>query len=194
MGLGRQRDRRCLMVLPLPSWLCCHSSCPHAVDAAASAWGTRGSPFPFCPPIVEGKKEKDGSKSPEGKRHPSLVFWWLYRTAYCKEDAMKSFIEKHTKNIIGVWSGWDRIVLRGTLRLVANLAGMYFEPRACRSPAWLARMVADSSTVVSGYGCVLMPTALTERKSLLGRKDFRKRAPVHILPSARPATASPACG
>jgi hypothetical protein len=48
----------------------------------------------------------------------------LYRTTYFKEDAMKSFIEKHQKNIIGVLSGWDRIVFRGTLRLVANLAGM----------------------------------------------------------------------
>jgi hypothetical protein len=38
---------------------------------------------------------------------------------------MKSFLEKHAQNIIGVLSGWDRIVFRGTLRLVANLAGMY---------------------------------------------------------------------
>jgi hypothetical protein len=45
-------------------------------------------------------------------------------TTYGKEDAMKSFLEKHAKNIIGVLSGWDRIVFRGTLRLVANLAGM----------------------------------------------------------------------
>lgn len=37
---------------------------------------------------------------------------------------MQSFIEKHKKHIIGVLSGWDRIVFRGTLRLVANLAGM----------------------------------------------------------------------
>jgi len=37
---------------------------------------------------------------------------------------MNAFIEKHQKNIIGVLSGWDRIVFRGTLRLVANLAGM----------------------------------------------------------------------
>ena len=37
---------------------------------------------------------------------------------------MNSFIQKHQKNIIGVLSGWDRIVFRGTLRLVANLAGM----------------------------------------------------------------------
>ncbi len=38
---------------------------------------------------------------------------------------MKSFIAKHRKNIIGVLSGWDRIVFRGTFRLVANLAGMH---------------------------------------------------------------------
>ncbi len=38
---------------------------------------------------------------------------------------MKSFLDKHAQNIIGVLSGWDRIVFRGTLRLVANLAGMY---------------------------------------------------------------------
>jgi hypothetical protein len=38
---------------------------------------------------------------------------------------MNAFIEKHKKHIIGVLSGWDRIVFRGTLRLVANLAGMY---------------------------------------------------------------------
>ena len=37
---------------------------------------------------------------------------------------MNAFIEKHSKHIIGVLSGWDRIVFRGTLRLVANLAGM----------------------------------------------------------------------
>jgi len=37
---------------------------------------------------------------------------------------MNSFIEKHKKDIIGVLSGWDRIVFRGTLRLIANLAGM----------------------------------------------------------------------
>lgn len=37
---------------------------------------------------------------------------------------MSPFIAKHAKSIIGVLSGWDRIVFRGTLRLVANLAGM----------------------------------------------------------------------
>jgi hypothetical protein len=45
-------------------------------------------------------------------------------TTFFKEDAMQSFMEKHKNSIIGVLSGWDRIVFRGTLRLVANLAGM----------------------------------------------------------------------
>lgn len=37
---------------------------------------------------------------------------------------MNAFIEKHRKDIIGVLSGWDRLVFRGTIRLIANLAGM----------------------------------------------------------------------
>lgn len=37
---------------------------------------------------------------------------------------MNAFIEKHQKHIIGVLSGWDRLVFRGTLRLIAHLAGM----------------------------------------------------------------------
>ena len=37
---------------------------------------------------------------------------------------MNAFIEKHQKHIIGVLSGWDRIVFRGTIRLIAHLAGM----------------------------------------------------------------------
>lgn len=37
---------------------------------------------------------------------------------------MNAFMEKHNKNIIGVLAGWDRIVFRGTLRLIANLTGM----------------------------------------------------------------------
>jgi hypothetical protein len=45
-------------------------------------------------------------------------------TTFFREDAMNSFIQKHQKNIIGILMGWDRIVFRGTLRLIANLAGM----------------------------------------------------------------------
>ena len=37
---------------------------------------------------------------------------------------MNAFMKKHNKNIIGILTGWDRIVFRGTLRLIANLTGM----------------------------------------------------------------------
>ncbi|MBN1509176.1 MAG: hypothetical protein JW955_20190 [Sedimentisphaerales bacterium] len=37
---------------------------------------------------------------------------------------MNAFVEKHQKHIIGILSGWDRLVFRGTLRLIAHLAGM----------------------------------------------------------------------
>lgn len=38
---------------------------------------------------------------------------------------MNAFIEKHRQHIIGVLSGWDRLVFRGTIRLIAHVAGMY---------------------------------------------------------------------
>jgi hypothetical protein len=38
---------------------------------------------------------------------------------------MNAFIEKHQQHIIGVLSGWDRMVFQGTLRVIAHLAGMY---------------------------------------------------------------------
>jgi len=37
---------------------------------------------------------------------------------------MNAFMKKHNKNIIGILTGWDRIVFRGTLRFIANLTGM----------------------------------------------------------------------
>jgi len=37
---------------------------------------------------------------------------------------MNAFISKHNKDIIGILSGWDRIVFRGMIRLIANLTGM----------------------------------------------------------------------
>lgn len=37
---------------------------------------------------------------------------------------MNAFMKKHGKDIIGTLSGWDRIVFRGTSRLIANVTGM----------------------------------------------------------------------
>ena len=37
---------------------------------------------------------------------------------------MNSFIQRHADSVIGMVSGWDRLRLRGTLRMLANLTGM----------------------------------------------------------------------
>ncbi|MGD0461261.1 MAG: hypothetical protein ABSB74_02115 [Tepidisphaeraceae bacterium] len=37
---------------------------------------------------------------------------------------MNSFVQRHRGSVIGMVSGWDRLRLRGTLRMLANLTGM----------------------------------------------------------------------
>ena len=37
---------------------------------------------------------------------------------------MDAFIQNHHKHVIGVLSGWDRLLIRGTQRALANVAGM----------------------------------------------------------------------
>jgi hypothetical protein len=69
---------------------------------------------------VEGREFVSGSKNKHG---PAPVVKWSWLGTH-KEEAMKSFLEKHARDIIGVLNGWDRAVFRGTLRLVANVAGM----------------------------------------------------------------------
>lgn len=41
-----------------------------------------------------------------------------------QEDSMNQFIQKYQKKVIGVLSGFDRLVLRGTLRAISYTAGM----------------------------------------------------------------------
>ena len=38
---------------------------------------------------------------------------------------MQGFIQRHAANVIGVLSGFDRVRLRGTLRWLSNVRGMY---------------------------------------------------------------------
>ena len=45
-------------------------------------------------------------------------------TTYTKEDAMDTFIAQYEKQIIGHLTGFDRLVLRGTLRTLAVKSGM----------------------------------------------------------------------
>lgn len=37
---------------------------------------------------------------------------------------MMSFVQRHAKDVIGMLSGWDRVRFRGTLRRIANAAGL----------------------------------------------------------------------
>ena len=37
---------------------------------------------------------------------------------------MNSFVQRHAGSVIGTLNGWDRLRLRGTLRMLANLTGM----------------------------------------------------------------------
>lgn len=48
----------------------------------------------------------------------------LLRPIPVQEDAVKRFIARHADRIIGVLSGFDRLVFRGTLRSIAFVAGL----------------------------------------------------------------------
>jgi hypothetical protein len=41
-----------------------------------------------------------------------------------RSDAMKEFIAKHERNIVGILSGWDRVRFRGTIRMLAVVKGL----------------------------------------------------------------------
>lgn len=48
----------------------------------------------------------------------------LFTTTARQEDAMQRFIQQHQDRIIGVLSGFDRLIFRGTVRSVAYAEGM----------------------------------------------------------------------
>jgi hypothetical protein len=62
------------------------------------------------------------SENRQGVAHEVGV--WLINLIPTQEDAMKSFIAKHAEKIIGVLSGFDRLVFRGTLRRISFVGGM----------------------------------------------------------------------
>ena len=39
---------------------------------------------------------------------------------------MEQFMSKHGERVIGVLSGWDRVVLRGTYRILCSTSGMMY--------------------------------------------------------------------
>lgn len=46
-------------------------------------------------------------------------------TTICRSNAVASFIQQHATKIMGVMSGWDRLRFRGTVRMLANPAGLW---------------------------------------------------------------------
>src|SRR5215831_18000502 len=41
-----------------------------------------------------------------------------------RNNAMNSFVQRHSSSVIGVLSGFDRLLFRGTLRMLATARGL----------------------------------------------------------------------
>jgi hypothetical protein len=93
---------------------------------------------------------------------------------------MKSFLAKHSPDIIGVLNGWDRAVFRGTLRLIANVEMMMHYLWRCQvllkdfteHAKGLTRMLIDSSAAqaqCSGRPDRYLPSS-RERKEEIARE------------------------
>jgi hypothetical protein len=54
----------------------------------------------------------------------SLLRYKCFSLNKPQEDSMNQLIQKYRKKVIGVLSGFDRLVLRGTLRAISYTAGM----------------------------------------------------------------------
>ncbi len=67
---------------------------------------------------------------------------------------MKAFLQRHTEKILGVLSGWDRLVFRGTLRQIAFLAGMksFLWKRQVLLKNWKSYTQAVTATVIEASG------------------------------------------
>lgn len=84
---------------------------------------------------------------------------------------MKSFLAKHTDKILGVLSGFDRLVFRGTLRRIAYLAGM-------KSFLWKRRVLLKEWKAYT--------TAVTERVVEASEREAKRLGrTVEFLPSSK---------
>jgi hypothetical protein len=64
----------------------------------------------------------------------ALIIWMLRKPGQREGNAVERFIARHAQSVIGRLSGFDRLVFRGTLRLLAHRAGMM-------SYLWAARVL-----------------------------------------------------
>jgi hypothetical protein len=83
---------------------------------------------------------------------------------------MKSFIEKHQEQIVGILNGFDRLVIRGTLRNLAHTGGMF--DFLCR----MGVLLKNFGTYVERMSLMLKDASLQEAKRL--------NRPIEYLPSS----------
>jgi hypothetical protein len=88
-----------------------------------------------------------------------------------QEDAVRTFLQQHAADVMGVLSGFDRLIFRGTIRQLAHLDGMhsYLAVRRVRLTQLGAHVRAMSETLKS---------ALTRAVEAQGR-------PIQYLDSSR---------
>jgi hypothetical protein len=115
---------------------------------------------------------------------------------------MNAFIEKHSKHIIGVLSGWDRIVFRGTLRLMAHLAGMYSYLRSrhillkdfkayaqCQTAELIQASVAQAEA--KGRPTLYLPSARTNKEQValdIAARDGIREGLICVLRTIEPCS------
>ena len=80
---------------------------------------------------------------------------------------MRSFLQRHGANVIGVLSGWDRLRFRGTLRMLANVVGM-------------GRFLSYSGVLLKEFGDYAREVSTQVRKASLELADSGGRPLEHL--------------
>ena len=80
---------------------------------------------------------------------------------------MNRFIQKHAKRITGILAGFDRLVLRGTLRQLAYTAGMMI-------------FMSFRSILLKNFGTFAQASTQMLREASLGEAEKRKRPVIYL--------------
>jgi len=80
---------------------------------------------------------------------------------------MNSFVQRHASSVIGMLSGWDRLRLRGTLRMLANLTGM-------------TRFLSYRGHLFKDFGKYAQETSRRVREQALAVVERADRPVVHL--------------
>lgn len=83
---------------------------------------------------------------------------------------MLNFVQQHALSVMGVVRGWDRMRLRGTLRLLANVAGM-------------RRFLGYTNRRLKDFGDFALASSRKVREGSLAQAEWLNRPVVH-LPSS----------